>query len=124
MSRRKRTSPVLEAARQRLAGLNSINPPPDFGPSLKLSDFAAQINDFTSQLDHYNQMGSTMDELKNHLDDKEELLRESSRRFLSATEAHYGPDSSQYQQAGGTRESDRKRSVRKPREKATSPAAA
>jgi len=124
MSRRKRTSPVLEAARQRLAGLNSITPPPDFGPGLKLADYAAQINDFSNQIDHYNQMGSTMDDLQNQLDDKEERLRESSRRMLSATEAHYGPDSSEYEQAGGTRSSDRKRPTRKTPQKPASPTAA
>lgn len=33
--------------------------------------------------------------------------------MLSAAKAHYGPDSSQYEQAGGTRQSDRKRPTRK-----------
>lgn len=44
MARSKRTSPILESARQRLAGLKSISPPPEFGSNLKMSDYEADIN--------------------------------------------------------------------------------
>jgi hypothetical protein len=37
------------------------------------------------------------------------MLRTTNARMLSASEAHYGPDSSQYELAGGTRQSERKR---------------
>jgi hypothetical protein len=113
MARRKRTSSVLEAAHQRLAGLNSINPPPDFGTNLSLAAYTAQINDFSRQLDNYNQMVATLDDMQNQLNASEFVLRETNKRMLSAAEAHYGPNSSQYEQAGGTRQSDRKRSARK-----------
>jgi hypothetical protein len=113
MARRKRTSTVLEAAHQRLAGLNSITPSPDFGSSLSLAVYTTQINELSTKLDHYNQMVATLDDLQNQLTAAELGLRETSKRMLAAVEAHYGPDSSQYEQAGGTRQSERKRPVRK-----------
>lgn len=113
MSRRKRTSTVLEAAHQRLAGLNSITPTPDFGPGLRLADYGTQISEFSGTLDRYNQMVAALDDLQNQLDGAEAKLNETNKRMLSAAEAHYGPDSSEYEQAGGTRLSDRKRPARK-----------
>nr|AUN36897.1 hypothetical protein [uncultured bacterium] len=47
-------------------------------------------------------------------------MRETSKRMLSAAEAHYGPDSSQYEQAGGTRQTERKRPTKKTPSKPTS----
>lgn len=116
MARRKRTSTVLESAHQRLAGLNSITPAPSFGSELALTIYTTQINAFSEKLDQYNQMVATLDDLQNQLDDDEAELREISRRMLAAAEAYYGPDSSQYEQAGGTRLRDRKRPGRKPKD--------
>ena len=113
MARKKRASQVLEAAHQRLAGLNSITPPLDFGPNLTLAAYTTQINAFSTRLNNYNQMLASLDELQNLVDAEEASLRESNKRMLAAAEAHYGPDSNQYEQAGGTRVSDRKRPTRK-----------
>ena len=113
MARQKRTSQVLETARQRLAGLNSITPPPDFGANLTLAAYTTQINAVSAKLDAYNQMIAALDDLQNQVDSDEVSLRETSKRMLSAAEAHYGPDSSQYEQAGGTRQSERKRPTKK-----------
>jgi hypothetical protein len=120
MARQKRTSSVLEGAHQRLAGLNSITPPPDFGSTLTLAAYSTQINSFSVKLDNYNQMIAALDELQNQLDTDEAGLRETNKRMLSAVQAHYGPDSSQYQQAGGTRQRDRKRPTRRTTAKTTS----
>ena len=115
MARRKRTSQVLEAAHIRMAGLNSIAPAPEFGPGVSLAAYATQISDFSSKLDSYNQMVAAVDELQNQVDAAEISLREANKRMLSAVEAHYGPDSNQYEQAGGKRARDRKRPTRKAR---------
>jgi hypothetical protein len=113
MARQKRTSQVLETAHQRLAGLNSITPPPDFGTNLTLVSYTAQINAFSNKLNTYNQMIAALDDMQNQVDADEASLRETNKRMLAATEAHFGPDSSQYEQAGGTRQSERKRPTRK-----------
>jgi hypothetical protein len=109
MARKKRTSSVLEAAHRRLAGLKSITPAPDYGSTLSLAGYSTQITDFSTRLDSYNQMVSTLDDLQNQLDAEENKLNETNKRMLSATGGHDGPDSSEYEQTGGTRLSDRKR---------------
>ena len=114
MARQKRTSPTLEVGHHRLAGLNAITPPPDFGSSLTLAAYSTKIKNFGERLDSYNQMLAAVDEMQNQIDADEDDLRDMNKRMLSAVEAHYGPDSSQYEQAGGTRLRDRKRAVRKP----------
>lgn len=108
MARAKRSSAVLETARQRLAGLKSITPAPDFGASLKLSDYEQEINEFNDDLDHYNQVLSSLDELLNNLEAKETRLRDKNKRMLTATGAQFGTNSSAYEQAGGTRDDERK----------------
>jgi hypothetical protein len=119
MARLKRSSPVLETARRRLAGLKSITPAPDFGPNLKLSDYEEEITTLSADLDHYNEVLSTLDQLQNGLVEKEAKLREKNKRMLAASEAHYGPDSSEYEQVGGTRDSERKRPDKKVAKKST-----
>jgi len=113
MSRLKKTSPILEQARQRLAGLKSINPAPAFGPNLTLAGYETDINAFSDQLDGYNEKLSALDQLQNELQTAEFVLRDQSLRILAAVRAQFGPDSNEYEQAGGTRRSDRKRAVRK-----------
>jgi hypothetical protein len=113
MARPKRKSAVLETARQRLAGLKAITPAPNLGPNLQLSDYEQEINAFSAKLDGYNGMLSTLDDLLNEVDAAESELRGKNARMLSAAEAQYGPDSSQYEQAGGTRQSERKRGSKK-----------
>ena len=109
MARTKRTSTILETARQRLAGLKSITPAADFGATLTLDGYDADIVALSGKLEGYNQKLSELDSLQNELDTAETALREKNTRILSATEAHYGSDSSEYEQAGGTRRSERKR---------------
>jgi hypothetical protein len=108
MARSKRTSTVLDTARQRLAGLKSITPAPEYGPTLALSDYERDIEALSTKLDSYNEELSSVDQTLNEFEAAEDGLREKNRRMLSATEAHYGPDSSEYEQVGGTRTSDRK----------------
>jgi DNA repair ATPase RecN len=109
MARTKRTSTVLETARQRLAGLKSITPAPNFGATLTLVSYEADIQAVNDKLDSYNEQLSSLDQSQNELDSLELALREKNTRILSAAEAHYGPDSTEYEQAGGTRRSERKR---------------
>jgi len=122
MARTKRTSSILETARQRLAGLKSITPTPEFGPSLTVSGYEADINAFIAKMESYNTHLAALDQELNELEGMETGLREKNVRILSATEATYGPDSSEYEQVGGTRRSERKRTGPKgPRTPAATP---
>jgi len=109
MARLRRTSQVLETARQRLAGLKSIAPPPTFGPTVTLNSYEAATLAFGQKLNSYNEAVAALDDLQNGLESDEGSLREMNKRILSAVEAQYGPDSSEYEQAGGTRQSERKK---------------
>ena len=109
MARKRRKSPVLETARQRLAGLKSINPEPDFGDALTVAAYTAKITGLETKLDTYNQHLAALDDEQNMIDAEEEELRDWNKRILSATEARYGGDSSEYEAAGGTRTSERKK---------------
>lgn len=116
MARSKRTSTILESARQRLAGMKSITPLPDFGANLKLADYEADINALSGKLDSHNGLLSDVDQSQNELEVIEKSLGDKNVRMLAATKAQYGPDSSEYEQVGGTRRSDRKRpAARKPK---------
>jgi predicted nucleic acid-binding Zn-ribbon protein len=114
MARSKRKSSVLEAAQHRLAGLKSISPAPAFGTGLTVDDYETEIQTFITALNSYNQKLAELDDAQNTLEELEAALREKNRRMLAGAEAQYGPDSSQFEQAGGTRQSERKKPKRKP----------
>lgn len=113
MARARRTSAILETARQRLNGLKSITPKPNLGPNLTPDNFDEAVTAFTGRLDTYNQHVADLDQEQNELEAAESTLRELNRRVLSAVEAQYGPDSSEYEKVGGTRQSERKRGASK-----------
>jgi hypothetical protein len=112
MARKRRTSQVLETARQRLAGLKSIETEPNFGGDLTVPAFTAKINGFTANLGTYNEHLAAIDDEQNAIDAEEDELRDWTSRWLSAIEAKHGRDSSEYELAGGTRTSDRKKPKR------------
>jgi hypothetical protein len=113
MARLKRTSNVLEVARQRLAGLKAINPAPNLGPNLTATIYEATIDSVDTRLNSYNQKLADIDQDQNDLQAAEAELNELNRRILSGGEAQYGPDSSEYEMLGGTRTSDHQTPTRK-----------
>jgi hypothetical protein len=112
MARSRRTSEVLDIARQRLAALKQITPKPDFGAGLTLEAFEAAVEALGAEQDAYNGEVSALDERTNLFDSHEQILADFNSRILAAVKATYGPDSSEYEQVGGVRRSDRKRPVR------------
>jgi alkylated DNA repair dioxygenase AlkB len=116
MARLKRSSVVLDAAEKRLAGLASISESLDLGQGLTLANFRKAVEDTRALLDQYNQLLSQVDEMANRLTSAEKALKELSSRMLNAVAAVYGKDSSEYEMAGGVRQSERKRPQRKPKE--------
>ena len=117
MARRKRSSPILDNARKRLAGLKSIKDKEQLGPRLRVDAFEQRILALQAKLSEYNGMLSLLDQLLNELQQDERELQSETARMLAGVGAHFGPDSSEYEQAGGTRKSERKRPVRKAKPK-------
>jgi hypothetical protein len=89
--------------------MKSITPLPDYGGDLKVPDYEADINALSAKVDSHNGLLSQVDESQNELEALERAVSDKNVRVLAATKARYGPDSSEYEQVGGTRKSDRKR---------------
>src|SRR5215831_10277317 len=115
MARPKRKSEVLEIARRRLAGIQQINPKPEFAPTVAIEAYAAEIDGFIADQNAYNGDLAALDERGNLLDAREQRLADFSQRILAAVKAHFGPDSNEFELAGGVRRSDRKKPVRTPK---------
>lgn len=114
MSRRKKyTSTRLEKAQTRLAALKSIQATLDMGNGLTVRAYSELIEDARQKLEAYNTALSIVDQSYAAVTDAEEVVAEWTERMLIAVAYQYGKDSEEYQMAGGTRRSDRKRPKRR-----------
>lgn len=113
MGRLRKTSKVLEKAQVRVAGLKAVDPALDLGNGLTVVAFDAKIVSTSKKLADYNQQLAVVDEMQNQFVFEEESLGDLSERMLAGVGARFGRDSSQYEQAGGTRKSERKSRTRK-----------
>jgi hypothetical protein len=112
MARAKRKSEVLEIARRRLAGILQISPKPNFGEGLTVEAYAAEIEGFIDDQNAYNGDIAALDERSNLLDAREQRLADFSQRIMAAVKGQFGPDSNEFELAGGVRRSDRKKRTR------------
>ena len=110
MARQKRNSTVLQVAQVRAAAIESIGPSLDLGAGLTVENYRAAIDDLQTMLDTYNTRLSELDGMLNTLKASEKELSSLSTRMLAGVAAVYGKESSEYEQAGGTRTSEIKRS--------------
>ncbi|NVO09134.1 MAG: hypothetical protein HXX16_04145 [Bacteroidales bacterium] len=114
MAYRKRgTSPEHDKAKNRLSGMKLTEQTIDFGPGLTEADYANKIQEVERLMVSYNALLTQADSVATRLDSAEKELAELSMRFLNAIGAKYGFDSTQYENAGGIRTSDYKRSSKK-----------
>lgn len=113
MGRLRKTSKILEKAQVRIAGLKAIDPALDLGNGLTVAAFEAKIVSTAKKLADYNQELAVVDEMQNSFVTEEDSLKDISERMLAGVGARFGKDSSQYEQAGGTRKSERKPRARK-----------
>lgn len=113
MAFRKTTAPVADKARLRLASLKSVEANFDFGNGLSIAAFEAKLREAEQALEFYNTQLSEADHAKNMLDNRQKELQDLSQRMLQVVGVKYGYDSSEYEKAGGTRKSDRKKPVKK-----------
>jgi hypothetical protein len=111
MARKKRTSPAAEKAATRAAALSSISPTLDLGNGLTLAAYNAAIAKIntptTGQLAVYNASLSSLDAQLNNLQASETSLNTMSESMLAGVGVKYGKDSNEYEEAGGTRKSER-----------------
>jgi hypothetical protein len=113
MARQKKLSEIIEKADQRLTALRAIDPKLDLGGGLTLTAFAAQVSAARAALDAYNNLLTQVDAAYNTFQSSEGSVNEFSQRMLAGVGSRYGKDSTQYEQAGGKRKSERKKYTRK-----------
>lgn len=109
MSRRKKTSAMLVKGEQRLAGLKSIDATLDLGNGLTPVSFEQDVNTLRLAIEAYNTLLSKVDEASNAIEQAERQVAIASENALLGVKIKFGKDSSQYEMAGGTRLSDRRR---------------
>jgi len=121
MSRKKRTSRVLEKAELRTSGLKAIDPTMDFGESRNLQNMTQLIEQYRTKIDNYNIALAVIDSSKTEMKELEKKLGELSEKMLIGVSFKYGKDSVEYEMAGGVRKSERIRKSTATRLKATTP---
>jgi len=117
---KKQKSPALERAVTRAAAISSIDVALDLGNAVTLASYKTTIDETRAKLDAYNTLLSQTDEARTRLAIAEEGLTKWSRRMLSGVLTRFGPNSAEYQKAGGTRDDERRRPVRAARQTAVS----
>ena len=106
---KKQNSVSVVKATTRIAALASIDPVLDLGNGNSLAAFKTLMEESRIQLDTYNTLLSQADEAATRFQQKEAELNDWAARMLAAVAVRYGRDSIEYQKAGGTRISDRRR---------------
>ncbi|WP_193198230.1 hypothetical protein [Nostoc sp. MG11] len=118
MTRQKRTSRVLEKAEFRSAGLKAIDPNMNFDDNCNLQNLTQSIEQLRTMLDAYNAALAVVDSSKTKIDEIEKNLSNLSDKLLRGVAFKYGRNSSEYEIAGGIRDSERVRKSRLTRLKA------
>ena len=101
MSRRKRTSEILDKVTLRITGMRSIDNPLDLGSGYSLTEYETRQQTLRQQLETYNTMLSAIDDAALQLQQTEKEMRNYAEHILLATAARYGRNSNQYMQSGG-----------------------
>ena len=113
MAFQRKSSRVILDAQERSADLQAIDPDLDLGNNLTVAAFEAQINKTQASEDTYNGQLAQADAGGNNFRVDEKDLRDMSSQMLSGVKVKFGRDSNEYEMAGGTRLSDRKKKSRK-----------
>lgn len=107
MSRKKRTSRVLEKAELRISGLKAIDPDMDFGDARSLQNMTQLIEDYRNRIEAYNTALTVIDSSKTEMEELEKKLGDLSEKMLIGVALEYGKDSVEYEMTSGVRKSDR-----------------
>jgi hypothetical protein len=113
MARGKSIETLLAEAEQ-IVRVWADNPTFSLG-ELSLAQFQSKITELRNKRAQAETLRTQLTAIVNDANTLSDDLAELVTRARSGFRAVYGPDSTQYEQAGGTRASDRKRPARKPR---------
>ena len=124
MAYKTRESDSIAQAAKRLTGLKAIDPTGqlELGNGYSIPNYIAAIAETMEEVDTYNKAVKTLNGLKNAADAAEKKLDKYTSGILTAVGQKFTKDSTQYEQAGGTRESARAHRTSKSSKKKHSPA--
>ncbi|MDZ8030900.1 hypothetical protein [Nostoc sp. DedSLP04] len=109
MTQRKRNSMSLTKAERRIEGMQTINPELDFSNGFSIATYNTKVVELREKLAAYNQAQAVVNKTHNALIEAERELNTYSEQMLLNVASHYGKNSDEYEMAGGTRRSDRKK---------------
>ncbi|XGV96349.1 MAG: hypothetical protein ACAF41_26910 [Leptolyngbya sp. BL-A-14] len=107
MTRKKRTSQMLEKAELRAAGLKAVDPTLDFGDARSVTNLTTQIEKLRTKIDAYNTALAIIDSSKAEIAALEKNLGDLADQMLIGVAFKYGKNSPEYEMAGGVRKSER-----------------
>jgi hypothetical protein len=116
MARKKLVRVVdLEKGITRLASVKSIDPELDLGNGINVPNYGEQVTLLADLVSRYNTTLSTLDDMYNEFAAQNLAVRDWNERILTGVATKYGKNSSQYEMAGGTKKSERKKPIAKPK---------
>ena len=98
-----------DLAKTQLAALTSIDAALDLGNGMLLSNYQKSVDGFTGLLKQYNTALSTVDDLYNQCNASLAEVQDFSERMLAGVASKFGKNSSEYEMAGGTRKTERRK---------------
>lgn len=114
MARARKPSSAVVKANTRIIGLNGIAPNLDLGDGVSVAHLTAERDRVAELEARYNALVSELGIVASQLKGAERSLNTLSSRALTLVRGRYGADSDAYERVGGVRQSERKRTPRRP----------
>lgn len=114
MARTKKSIPKdVQNAQKRIDGMKSIDTALDLGSGVSVATLEAAVKKVTDGIGVYNTSLSQIDQMGNDIGFDIKAMNDLSSRALKGVEFKYGKNSNEYEMAGGTRTSERKKPTKK-----------
>ena len=104
---RKAPTRAMIETEKRVAGMKAIDDKLDLGDGVSVTVLETALGEASDALEDYNMSLAVSDEKLNVFNEKEAVVRQSRKKILPAVGLKYGTDSSEYEQVGGVRDSER-----------------
>jgi hypothetical protein len=113
MKYNKKTSSIVTNAKVRISGMKSINATLDMGNGMSIQAYQSSIQDAEAKIEAYNTAIANIRQMESEAIAAEKKLAEYSERMLCTVAGYYGRTSDEYEMAGGTKRTNRRRTVKK-----------
>jgi hypothetical protein len=114
MARPRKTSAAVTKADTRIIGMNGITPGLDLGDGVSVATVTAKRDETKALQERHNALASELSIVGNQLTASEKALNTLNSRVLTLVRGRFGVDSDEYERVGGVRQSERKRTPRRP----------